>query len=324
VTKKMYELLIFYLEADMKKQSTPAADERYTRTDLACEWGRATDEGEEGIQRTSERLSFGIRHTLRILNALAARRIGRPMGEYITLCCDPMWKLDPTKQQALEGTVASCLLDLLARQTEGKETRDLSVMVVGLGNREITADAVGPLAVDALIVTRHLKDHEPEIFRGMACCAVSALAPGVLGQTGMEIAEIVAGAARRCSPDAIIVIDALAARSCDRLAATVQLTDTGISPGSGVGNDRCALTSDTMGVPVIALGVPTVVDSSTLVYDALAQAGIEQVDERLRKILENGRRFYVSPKEADVITERTAKILAHAINRALVGVASLG
>ena len=307
----------------MTQRNKSAMGDRYARTDLAYEWGREAEDEEQGIRQTNERLPFGTQHTLHILDERAARHVGRPMGEYVTICCDPMWRLEPEAQEELESALALRLLGMLTEQTGKKNTEDLSVMVVGLGNRAITADAIGPLAVDALLVTRHLKDHEPEIFRGMACCAVSALAPGVLGQTGMEVAEIVAGATRRCRPDAIIAIDALAARSCDRLAATVQLTDTGISPGSGVGNDRCALTSDTMGVPVIALGVPTVVDSSTLVYDALAQAGIEQVDDRLRKILENGRRFYVSPKEADVIAERTAAIIAHAINRALVGVAGL-
>ena len=155
----------------------------------------------------------------------------------------------------------------------------------------------------------------------MQCCAVSALAPGVLGQTGMEVAEVIAGAVRRARTDAILAVDALAARDCDRLAATVQLSDTGIAPGSGIGNDRCALTRESLGIPVIALGIPTVVDSSTLVYDALRRAGIEQVTGRLRDILENGRRFYVSPKEADLIAESTARLVARAINRALVGVA---
>ena len=307
----------------MKSQNGRADGKKYTRTDLAYEWGRGAGDTREGVSQTSRRLPFGTQHALRILDEGAALSLGRPMGEYITICCDPMWKLGQTEQQGLEETIAARLVDMLARLTGKGQVEAMSVMVVGLGNREITADAIGPGTVDALLVTRHLRDREPEIFHGMACCAVSALAPGVLGQTGMEVAEIVAGAARRCRPDAIVAIDALAARSCDRLAATVQLTDTGISPGSGVGNDRCALTRESLGVPVIALGVPTVVDSSTLVYDALEQAGIEQVDERLRGILENGRRFYVSPKEADVITERTSAILAHAINRALVGVASL-
>ena len=307
----------------MKETKKHARERAYTRTDLAYEWGRDNEGIDSGISQTSRQLPFGTQHLLRIVDEAAAVRLGRPMGEYITFCCDPMWKLDQREQQDLEEAIAAQLWDMLARQTGKHEVERMAVMVVGLGNRGITADAIGPLVVDALLVTRHLRECEPEIFQGMACCAVSALAPGVLGQTGMEVAEIVVGAVRRCRPDAIVAIDALAACSCDRLAATVQLTDTGISPGSGVGNDRCALTKESMGVPVIALGVPTVVDSSTLVYDALRQAGIEQVDGQLREILENGRRFYVSPKEADVITERTSAIVAHAINRALVGVANL-
>jgi spore protease len=292
------------------------------RTDLAveiCDHLRRNNKTSDGIECKKETCGRMEMDRIEIKTCRGESLTGKPKGIYRTLNTGKIWLED--RELFREKVVDfSRFLSQLIRE---KMPSDGTVLVAGLGNRSITADAIGPLAVDALLVTRHLKDHEPEIFRGMACCAVSALAPGVLGQTGMEVAEIVAGATRRCRPDAIIAIDALAARSCDRLAATIQLTNTGISPGSGVGNDRCALTSDTMGIPVIALGVPTVVDSSTLVYDALAQAGIEQVDDRLREILENGRRFYVSPKEADVIAERTAAIIAHAINRALVGVAGL-
>jgi spore protease len=197
------------------------------------------------------------------------------------------------------------------------------VLVVGLGNREITSDAIGPKTADKLTVTRHIKYADEDVWNELDMCEVSALSPGVLGQTGIETVELVRGAVENVRPQLVLAVDALAARSSSRLAATVQLCDSGIAPGSGVGNERGAICLETVGAPVVALGVPTVVDSSTLVYDALAQAGIEQVDERLREILENGRRFYVSPKEADVIAERTAAIIAHAINRALVGVAGL-
>jgi spore protease len=319
----MYELLIFVLGGYMRRARHINEGQRYTRTDLACEWGRAANSEQKGVLQQSVQLSFGVQDTLQIMDEHAARQLGRPCGIYITLRCSPMWKLEQEQSVALEKRIASLLSDLLAEQTGKQSIENTAVMVVGLGNREITADAIGPTVVDGLLVTRHLRDHEPALFERMACSAVSALAPGVLGQTGMEVAEVVAGAVRRCRPDAIIAIDALAARSCERLAATVQLTNAGISPGSGIGNDRCALTRESMGVPVIALGVPTVVDSSTLVYDALHQAGIDHVDERLREILENGRRFYVSPKEADVITRRTAQVLARAVNRALVGVPSV-
>lgn len=296
--------------------------EHYTRTDLACEWSRGGT-AREGTRLREERWSHGTLQSLSIYTEEASKRLGRPKGEYVTVSCGPIWRLDKEEQQALERVLSHVLTRMLRQQTGKAVDGQLEVLVVGLGNSEITADAVGPQAVKDLLVTRHLREQEPEIFRHMGCCAVSALSPGVLGQTGMEVAEVVAGAVRRCRPDAIVAIDALAARSCERLAATVQLSNAGISPGSGIGNDRCVLSRQSLGIPVIALGIPTVVDSSTLVYDALRQAGIDDVDERLRQILENGRRFYVSPKEADLITARTALLVAHAINRALVGVEAL-
>jgi spore protease len=260
---------------------------------------------------------------LRIETAEAGRRLGRPVGEYITLHCGKLWKMERTAEAALEEELASQVVRLVEREMGRRVMHDISVLVVGLGNRAITADALGPTAVDRLLVTRHLREQEPDIFRKMECCAVSALAPGVLGQTGMEVADVIAGAVRRAHTDVVIAIDALAARDCDRLAATVQLSDTGISPGSGIGNDRGALTRESLGLPVIALGIPTVVDSSTLVWDALCRAGIHQVSGRLNEILENGRRFYVSPKEADLINERTACLVARALNRAFVGVSGV-
>ncbi|MBR0443224.1 MAG: GPR endopeptidase [Clostridia bacterium] len=304
-------------EVDMDNKT-----ESYTRTDLACEWARGGKK-QEGTHLHEQAWKHGSLQSLRICTEEASRRLERPVGEYVTVTCGPIWRLDKDEQEELEGVVARVLSRMLRQETKKPIDGCLEVLVIGLGNSEITADAVGPQAVRELLVTRHLKEQEPDIFRRMECCAVSALAPGVLGQTGMEVAEVVAGAVRRCHPDAIVAIDALAARSCDRLAATVQLSNAGIAPGSGIGNDRCALDQKSLGVPVIALGIPTVVDSSTLVYDALRQAGIGEVDERLKKILENGRRFYVSPKESDMITSRTALLVAHAINRALVGVATL-
>jgi spore protease len=238
----------------------------------------------------------------------------------MTLHCGKLWKLDEEAEAALEGELARLLVRFAENETKKRVGSGMSVLVVGLGNRGITADALGPLAVDGLLVTRHLQQQERDIFRKMECCAVSALAPGVLGQTGMEVAEVVAGAVRQAQTDVIVAIDALAARECDRLAATVQISNAGISPGSGIGNDRTALTRESLGVPVIALGIPTVVDSSTLVYDALRRAGVKQVSGRLAEILENGRRFYVSPKEADLITDRTSRLVARSLNRAFVGV----
>ena len=311
----MYEMLIF-----PRRMQGVMGENQYARTDLACEWGR-TSEGTAGTWTEAWQWSHGRGQRLVIEAEEAGRRMGRAAGEYVTLFCDKLWRLEAEAQEGLERELACLIVRMLERETRKRVGPNMSVLVVGLGNRGITADALGPLVVDGLLVTRHLQEQEREIFRKMQCCAVSALAPGVLGQTGMEAAEVIAGAVRRARTDAILAVDALAARDCDRLAATVQLSDTGIAPGSGIGNDRCALTCESLGIPVIALGIPTVVDSSTLVYDALRRAGIEQVRGRLRDILENGRRFYVSPKEADLIAESTSRLVSRAINRALVGVA---
>ena len=136
----------------------------------------------------------------------------------------------------------------------------------------------------------------------------------MLGQTGIETLELLRGAVRYVKPDLVVVIDALAARSCERLASTVQISDAGIKPGSGVGNHRAAITKEALEVPVVVLGVPTVVNSSTLVWDALHEAGIEKISDPLRRVLENGRSFFVSPKESDVITEQFSRLLANSVS----------
>ena len=148
---------------------------------------------------------------------------------------------------------------------------------------------------------------------------LSAISPGVLGETGIETLELIRGAVRSVRPDLVIAVDALAARSCSRLATTVQISDSGIVPGSGIGNHRTAITMETLGVPVISVGVPTVVVSSTLVWDALREAGIDEVSSTLRAVLDNGKRFFVSPKESDLISDAVSELLAGAISEAFVG-----
>ena len=191
------------------------------------------------------------------------------------------------------------------------------VLVVGLGNRAMIADAVGPMTVDRITVTRHVESLDHALFEKLSHRSVAAFCPGVLGQTGMESADAVRAVVRTLRPRLLLVIDALAARSSRRLGATVQISTGGIAPGSGVGNDRPAFTRESMGVPVLALGVPMVVDSSTLVADALEQAGVEELPEALWPVLENGRSFFVSLKEADTAAESLAELLALAIDRAM-------
>ena len=141
----------------------------------------------------------------------------------------------------------------------------------------------------------------------------------MLGQTGIETLELLRGAVRSVRPNLVVVVDALAARSCSRLASTVQISDSGIVPGSGVGNYRAAITSETLGVPVIAIGVPTVVNSSTLVWDALKEAHIVEIGDELQAVLENGKSFFVSPKESDLISDAVSELLSDAISEAFIG-----
>ena len=167
-----------------------------------------------------------------------------------------------------------------------------------------------------MTVTRHLKSFDESLYRALGCCELAALSPGVLGQTGVESGELVKCAADRLTPHLLVAVDALAARSCERLASTIQISDGGISPGAGIGNHRMAINRETVGCPVMALGVPTVVDSSTLVWDALEKAGMtgEALPDALTEVLESGRSFIVSPRDCDEMVELTCRLLAKALD----------
>lgn len=286
-------------------------DVSYAHTDLAIE---GCGEGSTDI---SEEIRDGcIISRLSICGKIGEQRYGRPRGQYVTIDCGRMWELDDDSMERVSRVIAHELSRMVRRLCGKPLSRDFGVLVAGLGNDEITADAIGPETVRRIEVTRHLRTYLPEAYEQIGVCAISALSPGVLGQTGIETVELVRGAAENAAPDVIIAIDALAARSVTRLASTVQLSDAGINPGSGIGNNRRAICRDTVGVPVIALGVPTVVDSSTLVYDALERAGVDKVSRQLTEVLEQGKGFFVSPKESDVIVKKVSALLARSIGQA--------
>ncbi len=289
------------------------------RTDLACE-SLLHDAGDEkGIEHSTEAVDlFGISR-VRITSEKAAKRLDKPVGCYVSIDCGRISSLDDGAMALLAELLSEELLSMTRSATGKRPDSEFSVFVAGLGNAELTADAIGPQTVGRLTATRHLREYEGRLYRQLGCSALSALAPGVLGQTGIETLELIRGAVEHVRPDLVIVIDALAARSCERLASTVQLSDVGITPGSGVANHRSPITRETIGVPVIAIGIPTVVDSATLVYDALRQAGIEKIDRALEQVLQSGRSFFVSPKESDVITHRVSALLAEAIGLAFTG-----
>jgi spore protease len=199
----------------------------------------------------------------------------------------------------------------------------VSILIAGLGNNFITADSIGPKALSKVLITRHLKQQLGG-FDNFGLIEMSGIAPGVLGQTGMETAEIILSVAEKIKPSLVILIDALASRKISRLATTIQLSNTGIAPGSGVGNHRRAIDSELLGAPVISIGVPTVVDAATLSYDVLEeaykQADIGANDKLTRDVLnialeETGGNFFVTPKESDMIINEVSKVIGYAVNR---------
>ena len=188
------------------------------------------------------------------------------------------------------------------------EEKGRSILVAGLGNRDVTPDALGPKTVGNLLITRHLiREYGEGVMGTEKCCQISGIVPGVMAQTGMETSEILKGIVEQTRPDLLIVIDALAARSTKRLSRTIQLTDTGIQPGSGVGNHRNSLTKESLGIPVIAIGVPTVVEAAAIIYDA--QGNCEQMPPHL-----NG--MFVTPKNIDETIKQLSFTLSEALNMA--------
>lgn len=290
----------------------------YRRTDLAsecCSYGDVSGDTMQGISYTQEHTDGFDISRLEIQSANASRMMKKPCGRYVTIDIGKVWTLDTDRLEACTKLLAHELSDMLEHAC-GKKTHE-SVLVAGLGNRYITSDALGHETLKSIVVTRHLKSQNKRLYKLLGERSVAAIAPGVVGQTGLETLELIRAAADDADADAVIAIDALAARDLSHLATTVQITDTGIAPGSGIGNKRLAIDRSSLGRPVVALGVPTVVGSSTLVYSALEQAGIEDITPQLRHVLENGRDFFVTPKESDIINTEASRLLAEAINLAL-------
>ena len=265
-------------------------------------------------------LPDGIERTVvTIRDEQTARALGRPQGVYVTLSCPQRMTIELGTRRALGRELGRTIAGMLP---EGCDT----VLVVGLGNRAVTPDALGPRAVERVLVTRHMDGCLPQDVQEKLR-SVCAAAPGVLGVTGIETAELLRGMVAHVRPDAVIAVDALAARSSQRICSTIQVADTGITPGSGVGNHRRALTRETLGVPVIAVGVPMVVYASTIARDALgdlaAMDGASEADEeRLmacveRVVTQRLGDLIVTPREVDALVERMAGILAEGINLAL-------
>jgi spore protease len=294
------------------------------RTDLAMEATEATGKSEiPGIAVHKEDNGDGVSLTrVKVIDAQGSKAIGKSIGTYITVEVPALANSDRTTEEKASKVIAKEI-----RALAGDQAIRNGVLVIGLGNRMVTADSLGPAVCDMLFVTRHIRQYAPEEIddRVNTVCAV---APGVLGVTGIETGEIIEGVVENIKPSLIIAVDSLASRNVSRIRTTVQISDSGISPGSGIGNKRKALNMETMGVPVIAIGVPLVVYASTIAEDLITAAyekngnsnGISDPD--IKKMIEdisntNGAEMVVTPKEIDFIVHASARVISNAINLAL-------
>ena len=338
------------------------------RTDLAVEENERITKAQEetkGISVTEEDYGEEQIHitTVRITTENGAKQMGKPKGTYITLEAAEMIEDDEDYHREISKRLAEILKELIPvcdKQKNSKEStgnqkkvsrkgfaeakhelEGISILVAGLGNRLVTPDALGPQVADNLYITRHIiKEFGRRAYENEQVQPVSAIVPGVMAQTGMESQEIIAGIIREVKPDYLIVVDALAARSVRRLGRTIQITDTGIYPGSGVGNHRYSITKETTGIPVIAIGIPTVVEAATIVYDSmsalideLAHAeSLQPLKTSWNRLTEAEHRnlvrellspqlnhMFVTPKDIDAEIKRMSYTISEAINLAFCG-----
>ncbi|MCQ2441471.1 MAG: GPR endopeptidase [Clostridia bacterium] len=262
------------------------------RTDLITERREMdTTQTKGAVSKTVNIGSVSVEY-VEINTESATIKLQKPIGKYYTLEFERLDKNTDTK--SIKTALVSCLNKLIKKSFK-------NFLIVGLGNADITPDALGPLVANRILATRHLDENFKKRMGLTELRSVAVITPGVLGKTGIEASENVLASCKKIKPEVIIVIDALAARNPSRLCSTIQLSNTGISPGSGVGNSRKSLNFDTFGVPVIAIGIPTVIDSKTFRYDCNG-AQNDDLD------------MMVTPKEIDVLIKNSADILSLAIN----------
>lgn len=297
------------------------------RTDLAIEnrevYRKAEKLEEEipGVETSVEQVSDDFKITeVKILSEEGANVLDKPIGSYYTLEADNLTLGIASLNEKVENKITEILQKILNLKA------DDTVLIVGLGNEDVTPDSVGPKVVSKIDITSHLIKYVPEYIKE-GTRPVSAIVPGVLGTTGIETSDIIKAIVEKVNPDKIVVIDALAARNIKRIKNTIQISDTGIAPGSGVGNNRQRINEELLGIPVIALGVPTVVDSKTIVSDV-----IESIIEKDHVGTDKKEQYYdfienmlpgiennsmVTPNEIDEVVENLSTILANGINMAL-------
>lgn len=284
------------------------------RTDLAVETQERLNQSQSeirGIKYEEKEKAHGITVSIvTIETENASKKTGRPKGEYITIEAPCMTEQEEDANRQIAKEFSKVLREIVKKNCKKGEYH---VLVVGLGNREVTPDALGPYVVDQLLITRHIvNEYGKYAFGNEMVNSISALVPGVMAQTGMECLEIIKGVVNETKPDFVITIDALASRSTKRLGTTIQLTDTGIVPGSGVGNHRNRISKENIGVPVISIGVPTVIDAVTIVSDAVNSN--RQMTKQMMSPKLNG--MFVTPKDIDDTIKKIGFLLSEGINMA--------
>ena len=288
---------------------------RQIRTDLAMEVYQAAGCGDIPGAQINQWEQAGVHITeVMIETEEGARALGKPIGSYLTLEAPLLREGDADVRLAISNILAEEIGRMLTASGVEQGSEGDPVLVVGLGNRRVTPDCIGPMTADRTLVTRHMLREAPGAAGMRSVCA---FVPGVLGVTGLETAEMIESLVQRLHPRAVICVDSLAARDASRIGCAIQMTDAGIQPGSGVGNHRRPLTRATLGCEVIAIGMPTVIYASTLAMDAIRALRQDDTD------IEAGLRdtplndMIVTPREIDSMTEQAAQIIASGINKAL-------
>ena len=305
------------------------------RTDLALETQEKMQEDHvelKGVRFLEKKVDKNLTiSTVVIETENGAKAMGKPKGTYITIEASNMDEEDEGYHREISVQLAE-----IVKQLTHLKKEEASVLIVGLGNREVTPDALGPRVVDNLFITRHIiNEYGKYAFGDEKVNRISSIVPGVMAQTGMETQEIIRGIIKETKPDLVVAVDALAARSTKRLNRTIQVTDTGINPGSGVGNHRHGLNEKTLGIPVISIGIPTVVDAATIVNDtmynlvtALTQSkafeavgsSLEALNdaekyELIRELLSpNLNAMFVTPKDIDESVKRLSYTISEGLN----------
>ena len=278
------------------------------RTDLAVEERELCGEDIKGVDYCAETIAQLPIERLHIRTERASQLLKKPVGNYVTVQLPPL-----TDSIRDTDSRVKALADEIGRLLPVNGL----VLVAGLGNLEITPDALGPKTASKVLATRHIRGEVARSTGLDRLRAVAVINTGVTGQTGIETGELLKGVIKNIRPSAMIAVDALASRRLERLGCTVQISDAGISPGAGVGNRRTRIDRDTMGIPVIAIGVPTVVDALTLAFDLLEIDDEKQGVELSKAVSPQGRGMVVTPKEIDLLTDRAARLISLSVNMAL-------